>query len=448
MINLLSKCNNERISRRGIDKLNELRRRHDETKDPDLMPNNITFNAALSVLAKGSNTNDIHEAKTILQQMEQLHYEGYSDIKPDAFTMTNMISCYAHSKVDGAAEQAEEMLQHMQELYDQHGDHSMRPNIASFGAVLNAWAREGNAERAQAIVDHMESLQDEYEELSANTVIYNTLINSWAKSGSNEAGCKAADILEKMQTLYKNGNKEVKPTRITYNSVMSAYHKSGHKDAFIRSKQLLDQMEVEEDTSIHPDVVTYTTFLNIASKFGNSSVKIDAVEQVWAKLRNKKPNNFFCDAILRVCIYTNTGDTQIRRKALVLSLKALTLIQESPQIVPTSYSYSLFFSALSKHSSGTEQHKLLNRTLQDCCKAGLLTDSILHQLMRSFDAQLIRRILLPNNTTDSKDILISIKSLPREWSSNAKNELPSGASQRTTRRAQHNTGRKKITRQG
>lgn len=444
LINLLAKSNNPKVSRKSVDVLNDLQSRYDISKDPDLMPNTVTFNSTLSAFSKASNKHDVKQAESIVEQMEELYNQGYNDVKPDSFTLTNLISCYAYSNMKGSAERAEEILQQMQEMYDEHGDKSMKPTKASFGAVLNAWAREGNAQRAQAIVDHMETLQDSYgEEMSANHVIYNTLINSWSKSGSVESGKKAQEILTKMQELCENGKKEVCPSRITYNSVLAAYHKSGDKHTFTKANKILQQMENSEDPSILPDVVTYTTFLNIVSKWKNN-LKIDTAEEVLEKMMKRGiiPNNFTYDAVLRTCVMANPRARQVRRKALVLAVKTLNTMQQSSQIIPTSYTYSLFFSAISKLSDGNEQKKLLHHTFQDCCKEGLVTDSILDGLKQKFEPTLIKNILFPSGNVKE----ISIQNLPEDWSRHSHQKLPTATSQRQTVRSQHHTGRRKVNR--
>jgi pentatricopeptide repeat protein len=217
LINLLAKSRNPYTAKKAIYYFKDLQRQYNESGDPKLMPVRVTYNATLSAFtALKPNEKDIQEAEALVNEMKDLHSRGHVNVKPDAFTMTSLISCYANSNVENAGERAEELLQDMQELFD-NGNESMRPTTASFGAVLNAWARQGNAIRAQAIVDHMETLKDTYNEMSANNVIYNTLINSWAKYGTKESGEKAEEILEKMKDMYEQGNKEVKPTRISYN---------------------------------------------------------------------------------------------------------------------------------------------------------------------------------------------------------------------------------------
>jgi len=173
-------------------------------------------------------------------------------------------------------------------------------------------------------------------------------------------------------------------------------------------------------------------------------MKVDTVEQILEKMKVKKlkPNNFTYDAVLRTCVQVQSRDRHQRRKALILSVKTLGEVQDSPHVTPTSYTYSLFFSSLSKFSSHEEQQRLLTRSLQDCCKAGLLNESILNLLRQKFPSQLIQSILSPSGTSNK----MCIQNLPKEWSRNSHQKLPSTTSQRQNERTQHHTGRRKITR--
>ena len=426
---------------KSLDLFHELREKYNTTQDIDLMPNTVTYNATLSAFTKNARKQDIKTAEDLLKEMEQLYEEGSSNIKPDVFTLTNIISCYANSNVDGAAERAEDILNHMQRLYEE-GDFSMQPTKVAFGAVLNAWARVGDAERAEAILNHMESLQDGNEEMMANTVIYNTLINSWAKSKikQRESGRRAEKILRKMQSLQRN---DAKPCRITFNSVLSAYNNSREVDAYFHAKGILQEMENNPDHNIQPDIVTYTTFLNIIAKWKNINEKVGLAEQILDRIlaRKLQMNTFTYDAILRVCVYTNTSDPKVRRKALVLAVKTFSEMQESYQFSPTSYSYSLFFNVISKHSSGNEQEKLLSHSLKDCCEAGMLTESTLSHLKEKFPSSIINTILVPSDSVEN----VQLHHLPSEWSCNA-NKVDSSISRtamRKTNRTVHNTGRRK-----
>lgn len=224
---------------------------------------------------------------------------------------------------------------------------------------------------------------------------------------------------------------------------MSAYYKSGDKNAYMKAKRIFQEMEDSPDPSLQPDVVSYTSLMNIISRW-NDPLKLDAAEQILDKMRKKKlkPNNFTYDAVLRTCIHLSSRDRQQQRKALILSVKTFSEIQDSPHIILTSYTYSLFFSALSKFSSRDEQRKLLTRSLQDCCEAGLLTESILDLLTKKFPSNLIQNILFPADASRE----LNLQNLPNEWSRNSNQKLPSTSSQRRNERMQHHTGRRKITR--
>ncbi len=77
-----------------------------------------------------------------------------------------MIDAMAKSGAKGAGDKAEAILNKMQAKYDTRDIH-VKPDIQSFGAVLNYWAKEGNGARAEAILNHMEKLmhQEGFEDL-------------------------------------------------------------------------------------------------------------------------------------------------------------------------------------------------------------------------------------------------------------------------------------------
>jgi hypothetical protein len=160
------------------------------------------------------------------------------------------------------------------------------------------------------------------------------------------------------------------------------------------------------------------------------------------KIRNLQPNNYTYDAILRICFNTNYRDVGVRRRAFTLAVKIFNTMQTSPQIIPTSYSYSLFFSSLSKFSRGDEQKRLLKRILKDCCEAGLLTEQLLKKDLTYFDLDFVQSLLGLSSSQDIRKV--SLRDLPQEWSRNSRTKLPTTSSQRQGERTKHHTGRRKI----
>ena len=87
-----------------------------------------------------------------------------------------------------AAREAEKLLAKMHKLYEQ-GDLHVKPNVVTYGAVIDAYAKSGEkhaAARADALLAKMIHLHQidptAYSDLSPNTYVFNTVINAHAKS--------------------------------------------------------------------------------------------------------------------------------------------------------------------------------------------------------------------------------------------------------------------------
>jgi pentatricopeptide repeat domain (PPR motif) len=425
--------------------LQELEKKYDELEYECLRPNTICFNACLSSFSKASSKDEALKAESILERMQERSDDTF--LKPDSFTLTNVISAWANSN---NPERAEAILNTMQAMYE-NGDVAMKPTTVSFGAVLHAWARAGNIERAEKIVEHMESLMhlEGFEEMRPNAVIYNILINCCARCGSPSAVKKAQGILDKMRKYKDAGYTLASPNIITYNSMLSALHRSG-EDAYPEACKILQEIEMARtlDPSMTPTNVTYTTFLRILakSKVPNKSIiaeRILAEMEINPNDHKLFPNNLTYDAVLKVCGSLIAPDSSLQRHALVLAIKTITKMQQLPHIIPTSFTYKEFFTTLSKLTKGEELLKLIEKSFDDCTRAGVLDDKILGVLIKTTPKVFLQKLLKLDTNTNLHSV--SIKDLPQNWSCNAKRSVTM-KSQRTNEQIVHNTGRRKIKR--
>jgi len=426
--------------------LEELEKKYQELEYDYLRPNTICYNTCLSSFSKASSKEEALRAESILQRMQERADDAF--LKPDAFTLTNVISAWANSN---NPERAEAILNTMQTMYE-NGDISMKPTTVSFGAVLHAWARAGNIERAEKIVEHMESLMhlEGFEEMRPNAVIYNILINCCAKCSSPAAVHKAQNIVDKMRKYKDAGYSLASPNIITYNSVLAALNSGSGTDSYPEACKILQEIEEARslDPTMNPTAITYTSFLRILAKsrVPNKSVIAERIiENMETNPNDHKliPNNLTYDAVLKVCSSLPTSDPTLQRHALVLAVKTLTKMQQLPHIVPTSFTYYEFFTALSKLTKGEELLKLIERSFDDCIKAGVLDDKILRVLAQTTPKDFLQKLLKLNTANNIHKV--SINGLPQSWSCNAKRSITM-KSQRTNEQIIHNTGRSKIRR--
>jgi pentatricopeptide repeat protein len=97
--------------------------------------------------------------------------------------------------------------------------------------VIDAYAKSGAddaAERAEDLLRHMDELNESGENTDAkpNVRSFNTVINAYAKSGRQDAALKAESVLDLMERLYESGNEEVRPDVHSFSTVINGESKT------------------------------------------------------------------------------------------------------------------------------------------------------------------------------------------------------------------------------
>jgi polyhydroxyalkanoate synthesis regulator phasin len=185
-----------------------------QSGDPEVLPNARCFNAAISAYAKSDSPGAAQQAEYWLNRMDGLYMAGLADAKPNSFNYNSLITAWANCPDDeGSAQKAAEVLERMEQCYA-FGDPACRPTTVSFNAVIDAYAKsrlDDAAERAEQVLRRMEDLYEAGEDVKPNTRSFNSVMNAWAKSGKGDAAEKAQDLLDFMTQLYEAGNEAVRP---------------------------------------------------------------------------------------------------------------------------------------------------------------------------------------------------------------------------------------------
>jgi pentatricopeptide repeat protein len=263
-------------------------------------PNAVSFTNVMQCHAKQGNVEAVREW---LQALENLYERTLDDdIKPDVTVYNTCLSAMVQFP-----EQAQQFLQ-------TSFPSDVPPNERSYNIVLSAWAEAGDPYQAEAVLQNMHDFYVSSElETKPSVVSYNTVLSAYAKLAAktsarqnnkndnrndhdeNAPWKRAENILQHMESLSDMGDDSVRPDERTWNIVLDVCAKSGRvdvaerllqrmKDAneskpiasirmwnallsacmqtadLSRAKQLWKQ--IQEDDSIHPDVVSYNTYLN------------------------------------------------------------------------------------------------------------------------------------------------------------------------------------------
>jgi len=249
--------------------------------------------------------------------MEDLYLRGRTELQPDTTSFNTVLNALAHSGRRGSEDEAEALLEYMDELSSREEAlrSTCRPDNFSFNIVLKCWARSrdrGAAERADAILRHVECRWAEGSTpVQPDAAAYNTVLTAWARSGANNATARAERVLRRMEDAYRNGNAQARPNALTYNVMINAYAKSKDPSSVAKAIDVLNLMKrlSEEEPGredCRPDVYSYTAACDALAKLGTFEASMTA-EALLEELETT--SNAQADASLKpnIRLYTSVG---------------------------------------------------------------------------------------------------------------------------------------------
>jgi pentatricopeptide repeat protein len=247
-----------------IQRMQDLAKSWNETS---LMPETRSFNSVLIAWVHSKERDAPYRCEEVLQRMNSLYKHGYMQCQPDVFSINTVLDCWAKSRIPEGPERAEAILRHTERLH-LASNTSVQPDVTSYTTVMNAWARSGHPDaalRAQALFDEVlkKYLSGSGRDLKPDLTSFGTLIAAWGRTKSEYGAAKAQKVFNNMVALYKAGDKDLQPTKIQYTALLDAWAKAG-------------QPEMAE---------------NILRKFERAAVKLhiscyNAVMNGWAKSRS------------------------------------------------------------------------------------------------------------------------------------------------------------------
>lgn len=265
-------------------------------------PNSISYHTTISAWTKSCGAGDgghaAEQAEHILHRMENQYTssllsdkEKRKRFQPNVIAYSSIIDCWSKSGSLNGAQQAEELLHRMETLSSSGENSRVKPNIVSFSSVLTAYGRlcsEEGAKRADGLLQYMKERYNDTNDndMKPNVVSYFAVIDSWARSNSIDAGIRCTELLEEMETLYREGDKRMKPDVRVYARVVSAHVKSRRKGSDNAAEKLVNKMERysktgHEDSALaKPNVVIYNTLISSYGKRGDARRALRVLNQM------------------------------------------------------------------------------------------------------------------------------------------------------------------------
>jgi pentatricopeptide repeat protein len=420
--------------------------RYEATGDPDVRPDDVTFNTVMHAIANdtgnGGRADAPRRAMRLLERMEAMYESGSffkggkGGAKPDIITYNSVLNAFAKCGGPRSARRAENMLDKLEDSYDKSRDgmggvggsssssssssSSVCPDVYSYNIVISAWANCGQADRAVALLDRMAYRTKEAKaRLIPDATTYNSVLHAWSQSLDRNAPVKALGLLEIMIRLHKAGggvgdddededddldphlsaaaaNKDI-PDVTSFSTVINAFSKSRYPRKARQARDLLRRMK-----HLHEH----------GSGGGGSGRKKRKNEA----LRPSNNHVFVYAAVLNACAYT-FGTNEVKDEALRIGIDTYEELQRSADIVTNHVAYGSFIRVCRRLMAEDDPRRdhFISRAFRQCCSDGQLGEYVVRQLR---PMARLYTTLLKAYITDEEGGDVRYQDLPAHWRCN------------------------------
>lgn len=321
------------------------------------------FNSCLNAWSRCNRPDRGERAEAVLSLIVDIEF-----VEPDICSFTNVLNAWAKSPLRDDVFHADQILRRMQDLYDS-GSTNVEPDAICRTVVMQGWnrlAKKGDKNapsRAHRILKNMEeNLTSGKSKHSPDVFMYQIALNAWALSKTDEAAVKANEILMRMEGLYKEGNKDIKPTRKNYGAVIEAYLKKTND--FSRAESLLNQIENMNDagiTEMKPNESIYRAFVFACAKLGDEYGALKADHYLKIMLdkfeegdEDMQPKTRTFNAVIEAWLHANTDESFRKIFDLVRLMEDLHQNGHTSS-APIERSYTNFVRSVSRNNALTSK---------------------------------------------------------------------------------------------
>ncbi|KAL7557445.1 hypothetical protein ACA910_009263 [Epithemia clementina (nom. ined.)] len=222
--------------------------RHQEGEVPAFELSMDDFYTVITTLSRTQNihaNNAPQRAESILLELIR-RFDSNPDetgIEPTEQAFTSTIACWGRSKGESAALRAQNIFDLMVNRYEK-GKSKVRPSNKAYTALIHAWAQAGNPSRAENVLNKMllDYQEGGNESAKPDLASFNVVLSAWesesrkthgsnkAQSGRNDPYDRACSILQLMNDLNESSSFSVLPDAASYATVISTLIHSQRSD--------------------------------------------------------------------------------------------------------------------------------------------------------------------------------------------------------------------------
>ena len=315
-----------------------------------------------------------------MNQILDQYESGVAPIQqPDVFVFSSVIHSWAKSGLHEAPKKAEEWLNRIISLKEEHGWETLELNAYIYNEVILAWARQGNGLRAEKLLQNM--IRDK--RLLPDAHCVNSVLLAWAKSKDFDAAERAENILNKMHQWYDSGELLESPNCVSYTIVLEAWSRSRQQNALERSALLFAKMKYLYSSG-HPELKPNTrTYNQVIAAYARAGRPQDAESFLGEMLQqfgegddDSRPNIRTFSSILSAWSRVPTKGLYAAKRAEAILRKMILLFDTGKiDVNPNAFTYSCVISTWAKTApASTEAAKRAESLLQEMKERGIAAD--------------------------------------------------------------------------
>lgn len=294
-------------------------------------------------------------------------------VRPNIRTYGTLMDAYAREGTREAAEAVERLLRELENAFQERGDDSLQPSLIIYNTVLAAWSRvPGGVTRC---VEWLRVMP-----LSPDVISYNSVLHAMARSGWPDAGDQSEAILRGMST------RSVKPNARSYTTCIHAWSQCGQPEkALALLQEMHDLYQSTNDNTVRPNDVSYSTVIHAyaVSRVPHKATKAHEVFQQMIRA-GVKPSRVTYNNLLNC--YASAGN-QPNLMSLVQDLYQQMLASDEQ---PDQCTFGTVLKACS-NLCWNDGWALM--VFQEACHRGLVSRGVLQQFRRAVSIQDYRSIV-------------------------------------------------------
>lgn len=386
--------------------------------------------AAWMRLSKKGRRGAAKRAGDLLRRMESLSSAGRISAKPDVITYVTAFNAFAHSKLQEEVEEAERLLEEMNEVY-LDGDDSFKPSVRSIKTLLDAWIKVGAADRAEQVLKTYEDVLEEAENTENSDIrhtmssedwkdIYKSLLIGYTRLGN-----------PKRATAYLNlmiENDDMEPDSMCYERIIDAHVRLGEEDCAKQTQEIFQLLEKRRQAGVfRPNERVFTGFIRALSKSKVPGLykKADLILQRMNSLAeggnpDVQPTIFTYNAVLNACADSVNIEGTPLEEAFQTSVRVFTQLRKEFDPDHVTYANMIRCANLLPSDSQTKE-KLVMATFELCCESGNVNNYLIRDLSKVASKDLWEKLVGRSAASeeevevDIEEASMMLERLPASW---------------------------------